>query len=299
MFAHLKETLHRNAPELQFWGYESGNVAAALAGAGGVAFLGTSDFGALLRNTPDLIATCGIAAIIIGTSVFGPLAQQFGARQWVDRMAIVLSVVLMVFALSLASNWITLAAIFFVTGSALLRMCYSTPVMLKLGGLSLAAGGVCLGAFGVDMMATSNGVMIGGLTALTGFYVTGASFLTYQGGIYACADAEGQGTFAPSGPVNMWLSRLIDPVVAGLNRWITLPSLIWVPADMKQTQPFLTSMWARLPWRILTAGAALSTGTEAGFLLAIANGLWAVGDIAIGAVDWAPEEQNEGALSPV
>ena len=54
---------------------------------------------------------------------------------------------------------------------------------------------------------------------------------------------------------------------------------------MKRRQPFLTSMLARLPWRVITGSLALATGTAAGAAFAIANLLWAVGDMAIGSLD--------------
>ena len=56
-------------------------------------------------------------------------------------------------------------------------------------------------------------------------------------------------------------------------------------------------MLARLPWRVVTGSLALATGTAAGVCFAFANLLWAVGDVAIGALD-PPPERAPGDASP-
>ena len=55
-------------------------------------------------------------------------------------------------------------------------------------------------------------------------------------------------------------------------------------------------MWARLPWRVLTAAAALATGTEQGVTFATANLCWSLGDVAIGSLDWGRTEPNPGLV---
>ncbi len=86
-------------------------------------------------------------------------------------------------------------------------------------------------------------------------------------------------------------TRLDRPITAVINH-IALPSVFWVSARTKATAPFLTSMWSRLPWRLLTAAAAVATGTTAGILFSVTNMLWAVGDVAIGALDWGTDEPD-------
>ena len=65
--------LKPNAHDLQFWGYETGNLLAAIAGAGGLHTLwvglhGEFDAGgwtAALTEHGDLVATVGVAAILV------------------------------------------------------------------------------------------------------------------------------------------------------------------------------------------------------------------------------------------
>lgn len=45
-------------------------------------------------------------------------------------------------------------------------------------------------------------------------------------------------------------------------------------------------MMARLPWRVATAIAALLVGGSAALVFALANLCWAIGDFAIGSLDW-------------
>ena len=68
-------------------------------------------------------------------------------------------------------------------------------------------------------------------------------------------------------------------------RSLVHPGLFWVPQRTKASRPFRTSMLARLPWRVVAGALALATGTAAGACFALANLLWAVGDVAIGALD--------------
>ena len=86
---------------------------------------------------------------------------------------------------------------------------------------------------------------------------------------------------------------------SGGIRWLVHPGLFWIPESVKRGQPFLTSMLARLPWRVITGSLALATGTAAGAAFAIANVLWAVGDLAIGSLDakTADEPLQAGAVT--
>lgn len=125
------------------------------------------------------------------------------------------------------------------------------------------------------------------LTVLTGIYVIFASLMTCQGGIFACdgsADAASSQTsrasaFHPGGWIGRLLGSYLDGLIALLVRVIALPSVFWVLSRVKSTVPFLTSMWTRLPWRLLTGGAAIATGKTVGILFGVANIFWAVGDV--------------------
>ena len=78
-------------------------------------------------------------------------------------------------------------------------------------------------------------------------------------------------------------------------RSLVHPGLFWVPQRTRETPPFRTSMLARLPWRVVTGALALATGTAAGACFALANLLWAIGDVAIGALDASPELGDRAA----
>ncbi|MEM9271137.1 MAG: hypothetical protein AAGA78_19625, partial [Pseudomonadota bacterium] len=208
----------------------------------------------------------------------------------IDRTTVLLALVILTGTLLLEVSWITLAAVFFVTGSTLLRYVAHHPVFLKLGALMLAAGGLSLAGFGVSLALTaSEPALLPVLTVMTGIYVAGASALTYQGGIFLCTKSSAPKTsvLAAFAKGLSRLDRTIQAMALGFGR----AALVWVPISIKDTKPFLTSMWARLPWRVLTALAALATGTPEGLALALANGAWALGDVSIGALDWddAPE----------
>jgi len=107
----LKNKIHAIAPELQFWGYEGGNVLAAVAGAGGfIAFyndlrsvgdvplhdLSAGIVGAF-TSYPDVLVTTGLALIVLLTVTLGGL---FGTtlgpavKLWIDRVAAVCGILL-------------------------------------------------------------------------------------------------------------------------------------------------------------------------------------------------------------
>lgn len=87
MVMPLKTKIHAIAPELQFWGYEGGNVLAAVARAGGfIAFynalrsvgdvplhdLSAGIVGALM-SYPDVLVTTGLALIVLLAVTLGGL----------------------------------------------------------------------------------------------------------------------------------------------------------------------------------------------------------------------------------
>ncbi len=202
MFVTLKTRITRIAPELQFWGYESGNVLAAIAGAGGFAAFYqslqsvddlpgrtfASDIALSFSAYPDIVVTIGLAVIVLLTIVLSPLvgSENRQAKSWIDGIASLFGLVLIGMALLFGTNWITFAAVCFVSGSALLRLCRASPVYLKLGGLLLALGGLGLTAYGVGSFQPSGSILLPALTSLTGAYVTFSSLMTYQGGIFEC-----------------------------------------------------------------------------------------------------------------
>lgn len=305
----------RNSPELQFWGYEGGNVFAAVAGAGGfVAFYQgvaaiTAESGAglgertaaLLAGFPDAAATIGLAVIILWSLGLDFITKRTGTGFLsgpIDGLAATAGIVLIAATILFGASWITVSAVFFVSGSALLRQCFESPVFLKMGGLLISGGGVCLTGAGLTYGLAAEAPWVAALTAITGFYVAGAGLMTYRGGMFECEAAKAntgagtprRGLFRPSGPAAIILENTIDRPVRTLVDAIVLPSLFWIPASVKSGAPFLTSMWARLPWRLLTAIAALATGSAEGLTFAAANLFWAVGDISIGSLDWDRKE---------
>ncbi len=103
---------------------------------------------------------------------------------------------------------------------------------------------------------------------------------------------------APTGPVAAFLARRIDRPVEAAIRHLALPGLFRIPARVKRGKSFLTSMWARLPWRAAFGTLARATGTAAGACFVLANLLWAIGDLAIGALDAEPEPEPGAAPAP-
>lgn len=307
--------IRRNSPELQFWGYEGGNVFAAVAGAGGfvafyqgvVAITAGSGLGfgeraaALLSGFPDAAATIGLALIILWSLALGAIIKRTGAGFLsgpIDGLAAAAGILLIAATIIFGASWITISAVFFVSGSALLRQCFESPVFLKMGGLFISGGGVCLAGAGLTSGFASETAWVAVLTAVTGFYVAGAGLMTYRGGMFECEGAKAStdtssslaGLFHPFSPAAILLEKTLDNPVRILVNIVVLPSLLWIPASIKTGAPFLTSMWARLPWRLLTAIAALATGSVEGITFAAANLFWAVGDISIGSLDWDRQE---------
>ncbi len=63
----------------------------------------------------------------------------------------------------------------------------------------------------------------------------------------------------------------------------------YIPESTRNGKPLLTSMWARLPWRVATGAAAAATGQ---YSFALSNAMWGVGDTAIGSKDWHDESNK-------
>jgi hypothetical protein len=308
-------TLNRRSLELQFWGYETGNIVAAVTGAGGVALLwdglrqsvapqGPGLLAGLVAF-PDAFATLGIVAIVVlGTPVIGALRRSGRGRAADLACGVVtaLALAVLMFVLAADAGWLTLSASAFVLASCLLRCAGSFPLLLKLGGLGIAVGGVALTGAAVALFGAEPGGALGQpvalATGISGIYVTIAGLLTWRGGCFVSAgagDLPGGADWLtrllhPAGRVGRATSALLDRPLAAATRWIAVPALFWIPAHVIATRPFLTSMLARLPWRVLTATLCLASGTAAGISFAIANLLWAIGDVAIGALDFQPED---------
>lgn len=318
--------MKRNSLEIQFWGYEIGNIIASLTGAGGIRAFAESLADAyraggaspvavalwLAREHPEAFATLGVMGIVVVAFPLGSAVERrFGPRaaDAVNALAVPLALALLAFALVREANLFTVAACAFVVGSCLLRGAGHFPLLLKLGGLALSVGGLALAGAGVMVLAVElfgaggTGILLSAATFLSGVFVAGAGLLTYQGGCRAveAAQAGGEGRggeggasfgvgdlrslLSVQGAIARSMARTLDPAIEWTIRAIVHPGLFWISEGTKQAQPFRTSMLARLPWRVITGTLALSTGTAAGVSFAVANLLWAVGDMAIGALD--------------
>ncbi|WP_171181374.1 hypothetical protein [Ruegeria sp. HKCCD8929] len=304
----MRRWVKAHGAEIQFWGYEGGNIVAAIAGAGGFAAFNEQVFGVWtnvetglarelatsLFTYPDAAIAIGLGIVVLLTSALSVIVRRFGAEHltvWIDAVAFAVAVGLLAVTIWSDATWLTLSATAFVAGSALLRLCQRNPLVLKPGGILLSTGGIGLIGYGTSAFDPGSWALQSVLTVLTGFFVASAGLLTYQGGIAACR------SFDPShrtphflhprrGLVARWLSRFIDRPVLTLVQHLVLPTVFWVDCHTKAQKPFATSMWARLPWRAFAGLAALATGTPEGIVFAVANAGWALGDIAIGSLDW-------------
>jgi len=311
--------------ELQFWGYEIGNVLAAIAGVGG--FLTFYKDLALVKELswqsgqhslldllteisalyPDIVVIIGICLI----ALIAPLIRKLIVKCrglvllniW-DVLYIFAAITLVVFAIKSNTSWIAVSGSSFVVASSLLRFSHDNPVFLKLGAIFLQLGGFALSLFGVRSLLQSSTTLdgvLGLLICLTGYYVFAAGTLTYEGGVYKTRTVANDITIVngtnndlanrllnpATGALSLLLQNILDNLNSNLVHKFVNPSLFWISESEKREKPFLTSMKARLPWRLLTALAALSTGTQSGVALAAANFCWAIGDVSIGSLDWA------------
>jgi hypothetical protein len=158
------DRLRRHGLEVQFWGYETGNIAASITGAGGPrAFLDSlleahRSIGLhpgamplrLARQHPETFATIGVLAIVVAFPLSAAVERRFGARaaDAVNALAVPLALALLAFAIARQANLFTVAACAFIVGSCLLRGAGHFPLLLKLGGLALAFGGLTLAGAG-------------------------------------------------------------------------------------------------------------------------------------------------------
>lgn len=250
--------LRQNSFEVQFWGYEIGNVIASMTGAGGVgAFLldlheawqvsGQSAWRAaiwLAQHFPETFATMGVIVMVVLAYPVAKLAGRVGRpilSDAVNLCAVPLALMLLGYAVAHSASFFTVAACSFVAGSSLLRGAREFPLFLKLGGLLLALGGLSLGAAGFGILtseafgAGTTAFALGATTALTGAYVAGAGLLTYTGGIGLCNEApeiESQRHLLrlvlPNGPIGRALRRRVDPVIAKVVSTCVLPAIFWV-----------------------------------------------------------------------
>jgi hypothetical protein len=321
----MKRLIKSNSLEIQFWGYEVGNLFAAVAGSGGFArftreintVLSNPDLGlfakfvTLSEDHPDAFVTIALGVVVLMAPLVRQLLEQSGSLFFVNLFAAVslaAAALILLFTLNADTSWLTDAAAAFVVGSSLLRQSKDNPFLLKPGGLALCFGGFALSAFGLIEVAadvaTSDivGFALSAIAFATGIYVMAAGLLTYQGGIYETAgyNASPFDEKARRGwtdkllhPKNGLLPRffesVIDRPIEWFNQRVVKPGIFWVPARIKSEQPFATSMWARLPWRLVTGGFAFVSGTPQGMAFGFANLCWAIGDVSIGALDWDDE----------
>ena len=307
--------------EVQFWGYELGNVVATIAGAGGflsfyqiIKTVGDSQgadsiaaIGQLFTLYPDAAVTLGLGMLVLLMPlVRARVSSGYHPRRLnaLDLTTTIVALTILCYSILLQASWIAIASSCFVVGSCLLRQCRNNPILLKAAGLVLALGGIGLAMFGLQFVISTTAidnnrlVTMGVLTSATGLYIFLAGLLTYEGGIYATRDFIGENIDTTDGvwfsqlahPANGLLARFVfnrsDKLIMTLNHRISKPAIFWASQHTKNSKPFKTSMLARLPWRIMTGLAALVTMTPAGFAFFTANVFWAFGDLAIGSEDW-------------
>ena len=317
----VRRFIKLNNMEIQFWGYESGNILATIAGAGGFTLFGNtirdvlqdSSLNAwskvfyLASEHPDATVTLGLLLLLLcAPLVRNPIAKlgNIDLMNVIDTLLFALAIFVLLYAMNSDTSWLSVSGASFVVASSFLRYSKKNPLLLKIGGLVLSSGGICLGMFGLTLLAqsleTSNTVetIMASLTIGTGLYVTGASLLTYEGGVFqtiSYRSSEVNSTtigWIPNllnpenGIVARFFKFILDKPILALNRYIIKPIIFWVPAHAKLYKPFKTSMLARLPWRIATALAALWSSSTQSWAFAAANASWAIGDIAIGSEDW-------------
>ena len=144
--------LRRHSLEVQFWGYETGNISrldhrrrrpARLRrqlrrGRRARPATRRSPLALwLARNHPETFATLGVMAIVVVAFPLGSaVGRHFGPRaaDAVNALAVPLALALLGFAIARSANLFTVAACAFVVGSCLLRGAGHFPLLLKLGG---------------------------------------------------------------------------------------------------------------------------------------------------------------------
>ncbi|MEM6276617.1 MAG: hypothetical protein AAF714_06670 [Pseudomonadota bacterium] len=279
------KAFHRAAPELQFWGYETGNVLASLAGIGGFAVFstasdlaqsadgagGASRLWHVFTNVPELAATLGIILLVLVTFairlVLSEKSKARGVGLRADMALMRVSLILAAMTALWGANWMTLAAVSFASGSALIRLTYHAPRFLKYGAGMLMIGGACLICFAASALEPG---VVAVCLALNGVYVIAAGAMAYGSAV------------AMDGPS---ATGLLDRAVVWTASHVAKPAIFWLPRAVKDAQPLYTSMWARLPWRVALALAVTLTAAPGADALVLASLLWVMGDIAFGAMD--------------
>lgn len=95
----------------------------------GQSFLLSMD--AAFNRFPDVLVSTGLAAIVILTILLGQFFDDRRRRplkRWIDRIASANGLGLVATTLYFEASWITFAAVSFVSMSALLRLCRTSPV---------------------------------------------------------------------------------------------------------------------------------------------------------------------------
>ena len=148
--------------ELQFWGYEIGNVLAAISGVGGflavynsfnsvesgaslsdggfISIVGimVNGFIDIFQQQPDLAVTVCIGFIVLVSPLLGKGVEKIDSRfitEAYDYTVVLLAILVLAFALQTDTSWITVSGSSFVVASALLRYGLRNPLFLKFGGL--------------------------------------------------------------------------------------------------------------------------------------------------------------------
>jgi hypothetical protein len=197
----------------QFWCYETGNVIASVAGAGGftqvyqdtsATFFDTSlnsleKFSTIAADNPDAMTAVSIAGlIVIGSGLRKLPAETFGegsvAVNSFDAVTTAVALGILYNTWQADTELVTQAASSFVVGSSFLKFSGQNPLFLKLGGVGLGVGGILLGAWGAAHIGDADSVIQMGIdvsTTIMGGYITKASINTYQGGKFlTCSYAE-------------------------------------------------------------------------------------------------------------
>ncbi len=323
----LKRSIMANSLELQFWGYEIGNLFAAVAGSGGFASF-FAEINAVVSNPnldpvgkaltlahdhPDAFVTIALGIVVLLAPPMKNLVSRAGRLALInlfDAAMLIAAVLILTFTLNADTSWLTDAAASFVVGSSLLRQSKRNPFLMKPGSLALSLGGIALAAFWVvevtvDLETSDEiGLALSAIAIATGVYVLAAGLLTYQGGVFETARflaaSKGRtvekdwaaGLLHPhDGILPRLFETLLDRPVVWFCDGVVKPAIFWVSAHTKRERPFVTSMWARLPWRLFSGGLAFATATPQGMVFGLANICWAVGDVAIGSLDWTKDQE--------
>ncbi len=320
-----KDFLGSQSPNGQLAFYETGNVAAASVGAGGLAsfykevasiFAEHADFvesaSVLVSEHADAAATAGIIGVIVIKTAFDKTIGKFS-----DKLNSTMNIVattgagaLVAYAIAQDASFITTSACTFAAGSGILKYANDNPFFLKAGGLVLAGGGAFLTAFGIESLSHNDfesitAVAVDSATILSGATVIPAYFMVYDGGVFLTSQYDEQNPDESSPatltekaihPTKGWLTKgfakYVDRPVLAVNDLCKKTIFGWIPKTglAKPDQPFFTSMWARLPARGIMAAAAgahaTNTGAHEMWYLAGACGLWAMGDVATGCMEF-------------